>query len=51
MMLVVLNSPGLEGEDNGCKHESAHNVFNKLVLAEGAMAAIVADDKPLHIHN
>lgn len=50
MMLVVLDPPGLKGEDNGCKHEGANNVFHKLVLAEGAMAAIVANNKPLHIY-
>jgi hypothetical protein len=48
MMVVVLDPPGLERENDGCEHEGANDVFNKLVLAEGAMAAIVTNDKPLH---
>lgn len=47
VVVVVLDPPGLKGVDDRHKHESADNVFHKLVLAEGAVTAIVANNKPL----
>lgn len=44
---VVLDPPWLEGEDERCEHERAHNVLNKPVLVEAAVASIVTDNKEL----
>ena len=46
-MVVVLNSPGVEGVDERHEHERAHNVFHKLVLAEAAVAAVMSHHKQL----
>ncbi len=42
VVVIVLNSPGLEWVDEGHEHQCAHNVFHQLVLAEAAVAAVVA---------
>ena len=47
MVDIVLDPPGLKGVDEGCKHEGAHNVLYKLVLAEGAVPTVVANHKEL----
>ena len=49
VVLVVLDAPGLKGEDNGCKHKSANDIFDELVLAERTMTAIMTNNKPLQI--
>jgi hypothetical protein len=47
MMLVVLNPPGLKGIDQGHECQSSHNVPQQLVLAEAAVATIMANDEEL----
>ena len=47
VVLVVLDAPGVEGIDDGHEHESPDNVLYQLVLAEGAMTAIMANHEPL----
>lgn len=48
MVDVVLDPPGLERVDEGGEHEGAHNVLHKLVLAEGAVPAVMPHHKELH---
>lgn len=44
---VVLDPPGLEGEDEGGKHEGSHDVLHKLALAEGTVPAVMPHHKEL----
>lgn len=46
MMMVVLYAPWLEWIDERCKHESAHDILKKFVLAEGAVPTVMSNDKP-----
>lgn len=48
VVVVVLDAPGLEGVDEGRKHQGAHDVLHQVVLVEAAVAAVVANHKPLH---
>ena len=50
VVVVVLDSPGLKGVDEGHEGQSAHDVLHQLVLAEGSMAAVMSHHKPLHDH-
>lgn len=47
--MVVLDAPGLEGEDDGHEHEGPNDVLQQLVLAESTVTAVMANDKPLQI--
>ena len=51
MMDVVLDPPGLKWVYEGSKHQSAHNVLHKLVLAEGSVPAVMAYHKELQKHH
>lgn len=46
MVLVVLDAPRVEWVDKRGKHDCADNVFQELVFGEGAVAAVVANNKP-----
>jgi hypothetical protein len=48
MVLVVLDAPGLKGVNEGHEHQRAHDVLHQLVLAKGAVAAVMPNHKPLH---
>ena len=47
VVVVVLDAPGLEGVDEGREGDGAHDVLQQLVLAEGAVARVVADHEEL----
>lgn len=49
VVVVVLDAPGLKGVDEGREHERAHNVLNQVVLVEGAVAGVVANNEPLQM--
>ena len=49
VVVVVLDSPGLKGVDERHEHQCAYDVFHQLILAEAAVAAIMADHKHLHV--
>lgn len=46
VVLVVLDAPWVEWVDERGKHDCADNVFQELVFGEGAVTAIMANDKP-----
>ena len=46
-MVVVLDAPGLKGEDQRHEHEGAHDVFNQVVLVKRAMSGIMTNHKEL----
>ena len=50
MVVVVLDSPGLKGVDEGHEGKRAHNVLHQLVLTEGSVSTVMANNKPLHQH-
>lgn len=47
MVVVVLDPPWLKGVYERRIHEGAHNIFSQLVLAEGAVTAVMAHHKEL----
>ena len=47
VVVVVLDSPGLKGVDEGHEGKGANNILHQLVLAEGSVSTVMADDKPL----
>jgi hypothetical protein len=47
VVVVVLDAPGLEGVDEGRKHERPHDILQQLVLAEAAVPAVVANHEEL----
>ena len=47
MVVVVLDPPWLKGVYQRRIHEGAHNIFSQLVLAEGAVTAVMAHHKEL----
>ncbi len=47
VVVVVLDAPGLEGVDQWREHDCTHNVLYQVILAEAAVAAVVAHDEPL----
>ena len=48
MVVVVLDPPRLKRIDERRERQRAHDVLQQLVLAEAAVPAVVAHDKPLH---
>ena len=47
VVVVVLDAPGLKGEDERHEHDRAHDVLHQVVLVERAVPRVVAHDKPL----
>ena len=48
-MVIVLDSPGLKGVEQRHECERAHHVLHQIVLAEAAVAAVMANYKELRI--
>ena len=48
VVLIVLDAPRLEGVDERHEHDCAYYVFQKLVLAESSMTAVMSHHKHLH---
>jgi hypothetical protein len=47
MVVVMLDAPGLERVDQRHEHKGPHNVLNQVVLVEGAVPSIMANNKEL----
>lgn len=47
VVVVVLDSPGLKGVDEGHEGKGANNILHQLVLAEGSVSTVMANDEPL----
>lgn len=48
VVLVMLDAPGLEWEDERHEHECSDNILNQLILAERAVATVVPHNKELN---